>query len=186
MIFVTLGTQDKSFKRLLEDIDREIEKGTIKEKVIVQAGYTKYKSKNMEIFDFTSPEKIDEYIKKARIVITHGGVGSILNSLKYDKPIIGAARLSKYKEHTNDHQLQIVSEFEKGGYILSYNDGDDLGKLIKKCDKFKPRKLTSNNKKFIEKLENYIDTDNHISWWNRYKYYILIVLIILIVILIIV
>ena len=48
MIFVTLGTQDKSFTRLLEAIDREIDNGTIKEKVIVQAGLTKYKSKNME------------------------------------------------------------------------------------------------------------------------------------------
>ena len=51
MIFVTLGTQDKSFERLLKAIDKEIEKGTIKDKVVVQAGYTKYESKNMEIFE---------------------------------------------------------------------------------------------------------------------------------------
>ena len=37
MIFVTLGTQDKGFPRLLEAIDREILNGTIKEKVVVQA-----------------------------------------------------------------------------------------------------------------------------------------------------
>ena len=51
MIFVMLGTQDKSFSRLLETIDKEIEKGNIQEKVIVQAGYTKFKSKYMEVFD---------------------------------------------------------------------------------------------------------------------------------------
>ena len=45
MILVTLGTQDKSFVRLLKAIDREIKKGNIKEKVIVQAGYTKYKDR---------------------------------------------------------------------------------------------------------------------------------------------
>ena len=45
MIFVTLGTQDKDFSRLLKAIDREIEKGTIKEKVIVQAGHSKYESR---------------------------------------------------------------------------------------------------------------------------------------------
>ena len=49
MIFVTLGTQDKGFPRLLEAIDREIELGNIKDKVIVQAGLTDYNSKNMEI-----------------------------------------------------------------------------------------------------------------------------------------
>jgi UDP-N-acetylglucosamine transferase subunit ALG13 len=52
MILVTLGTQDKDFSRLLKAIDKLIEKKVIKEKVIVQAGYTKYKSKNMQIFDF--------------------------------------------------------------------------------------------------------------------------------------
>ena len=43
MIFVSLGTQDKSFKRLLDAIEKQIDKGNIKEEVIVQAGYTKYK-----------------------------------------------------------------------------------------------------------------------------------------------
>ena len=52
MIFVSLGTQDKSFSRLLELLDKEINKGFITDNIIVQAGYTKYESKNMEIFDY--------------------------------------------------------------------------------------------------------------------------------------
>ena len=83
MILVTLGTQDKSFKRLLEAIDKEIEKGNIKEKVLVQAGYTKYKSKNMEIFKSVSSDKLEELMNKASLIITHGGVGSILTALKH-------------------------------------------------------------------------------------------------------
>ena len=82
MIFVTLGTQDKGFDRLLKQIDKEIEKGTIKEKVVVQAGHTKYESKNMEIFDLVSTDEFEEYMDKASIVITHGGVGSILAGIK--------------------------------------------------------------------------------------------------------
>jgi len=62
MIFVTLGTQDKGFPRLLEAIDREIENGNITEKVIVQAGYTKYSSKNMEILDYIQADLFDNYI----------------------------------------------------------------------------------------------------------------------------
>ena len=46
-----LGTQNNSFHRLLDQIEQLIEKEVIQEEVIVQAGYTKYKSKNMEIFD---------------------------------------------------------------------------------------------------------------------------------------
>ena len=52
MILVVLGTQDKQFTRLLKAVDKEIEKGNIKDKVVVQAGQTKYESKKMEIFDF--------------------------------------------------------------------------------------------------------------------------------------
>ena len=51
LILVVLGTQDKEFSRLLKAIDNEIEKGVITDKVVVQAGQTKYSSPNMEIFD---------------------------------------------------------------------------------------------------------------------------------------
>ena len=51
MIFITLGTQDKPFTRLLEAVQREIDNGNIKDKVVVQAGCTKFKTDDMEIFD---------------------------------------------------------------------------------------------------------------------------------------
>ena len=87
MIFVTLGTQDKGFERLLKAIDKAIDDGTIKDKVIVQAGFTKYESKNMEIFTEVSKEEFDKYLKEAKLVITHGGVGSIVGALKYHKKV---------------------------------------------------------------------------------------------------
>ena len=118
MILVTLGTQDKSFKRLLDAISKEIDKGTIKDKVVVQAGYTKYKNDKMEIFSSLPSDELEELIKKADLIITHGGVGSILTALKYKKKVIVAPRLSKYNEHTNDHQKEITKEFAKEGYIL--------------------------------------------------------------------
>ena len=169
MIFVTLGTQDKSFTRLLEAIDREIDNGTIKEKVIVQAGLTKYKSKNMEIFDLVPADKFEKYIDKASLIITHGGAGSILTAIKHEKKVIAAARLAKYKEHTNDHQKQIVKEFSKDGYILELRDFNKLGKLIEKSKTFIPKKFESNTKNMISLIENYIDKTNHICWYNRYR-----------------
>lgn len=169
MILVTLGTQDKSFERLLKAIDGQIRKKNIQEKVIVQAGYTKYQSDYMEIFDLVDPKKLDQLMKDARIIITHGGVGSILGALKYGKPVIAAARLSKYGEHTNDHQKQIVEEFEREGYLLALRDFYKLNKLLLKCNTFKPKKYRSNNQNFVKLIENYIEETNHISWWNRYQ-----------------
>ena len=93
MIFVTLGTQDKTFERLLIAIDKAIEKGEIKEKVIVQAGNTKYSSKNMDIMDLITPDEFNKYVEECNILITHGGTGSILNGIKKGKIVIAAARL---------------------------------------------------------------------------------------------
>ena len=67
MILVMLGTQNNSFHRLLEELDKLIEKEIIQEEVIVQAGHTKYKSKNMEIFDLIPKEEIKNFSKKQHI-----------------------------------------------------------------------------------------------------------------------
>ena len=71
MIFVTLGTQDKSFKRLLKAVEKEKINGNIKEKVVVQAGYTKYKSDVMEIFDTIPKDEFEEYCRVGLIYTLH-------------------------------------------------------------------------------------------------------------------
>ena len=79
MILVTLGTQDKKFYRLLDAIQKEIDSGLIKDTVVVQAGYSKnYKSEDMQIFDLIPIDDFDKLVKKCDILITHGGVGSII------------------------------------------------------------------------------------------------------------
>lgn len=170
MILVTLGTQDKDFSRLLKEIDKQIEEKNIKEKVIVQAGYTKYDSSNMELFDLISPEELETLVKKCSILITHGGVGSILLGLKYEKPIIAAARLKKYGEHTNDHQKQIIKEFEKNGYLLALKNFNNFDQLLIKAKKFKPNQYESNTDNFIKNIDHYIEKDNHTSWFNQYLF----------------
>ena len=169
MIFVTLGTQDKSFDRLLKAIDKEIETGTIKDKVIVQAGYTKYESKNMEIFDLVDSEEFDKLVDKCDLLITHAGVGSILSAVKKGKKVICVPRLKEYKEHTNNHQKQIAQEFEKEGYILALTDVNQLGEKIKESKKFKPKKFISHTDKMIELVESLINEKEHVSWYNQTK-----------------
>lgn len=157
MILVTLGTQDKDFSRLLKAVEKQIKKGNIKDKVVAQIGTTKYESDLIETFDLIPVDKFNELMSKCDILITHGGVGSILAGLKNDKKVIAAARLEKYKEHVNDHQLQIINKFVKAGYILELKDFDKLDKVLKKIEKFKPKKYKSNNENFVKLIEDYID-----------------------------
>ncbi len=169
MILVTLGTQDKDFSRLLVAIDNEIKKGNIKEKVVVQAGCTNYTSDRMEIFDLVPPEKLNRLIDQSRLVITHGGVGSILSAIKKGKIVIAAPRLKKYGEHVNDHQKQIVKEFSEDGYILELRDFNKLGKMLEKAKSFRPKKFQSNTQNMVFLIDSYIQEDNHVSWYNKAK-----------------
>ncbi len=157
MILVTLGTQDKPFTRLLDAVLREIEKGNIKDEVIVQAGCTNYETDKMKIFDLIPMEEFDTLMKKCDLLITHGGVGSIITGLKCNKKVIAVPRLSKYGEHVNDHQKQIIEKFSDNGNIIGIENLDDLGEALKKVKKFKPKKYKSNTNNMISLIEKIID-----------------------------
>ena len=156
MIFVSLGTNDKSFKRLLDEFEKEIESGIIKEDVIVQSGWTKYNSKRMKIIDLMNMDDFNNYIKKCDLLVTHGGVGTILDGLKLGKKIIAFPRLSKYSEHVNDHQVEIIDEFCREGYILT-GEIKDLASVIEESKTFVPKKYKSNNKAFNKMIKDFID-----------------------------
>ncbi len=157
MILVTLGTQDKSFDRLLIEIERLIDQKVIREEVIVQAGYTVYSSEKMKIFDYLPKDEFEELIGKCSCLITHGGVGSIFDGLSRGKKIIAVPRLSKYKEHANDHQIQVIEELGKENYILPCADVSDIEKNLKKIKKFQPKAYQGNHNQMISTIENYIN-----------------------------
>lgn len=159
MILVMLGTQNNSFHRLLEKIDQLIEEGKISEEVIVQAGYTKYESQNMKIIDFVSNDEIEKMEQQADYIITHGGVGSIINSIEKGKKVIAVPRLKQYGEHVNDHQLDIVESFDKLGYIIGIADVSQLEEALQKIKEFKPKKYIQNTGNIINIVQNFIDNN---------------------------
>ena len=159
MILVMLGTQNNSFHRLLEEIDKLINDGLIKEDVVVQAGYTKYESTNMKIFDFISSDELDKLEQQADCIITHGGVGSIISSIEKDKKVIAVPRLKQYGEHVNDHQLDIVQSFDKLGYIIGITDISQLGHALQQIETFEPKKYIQNTGKIISIVQDFIDNN---------------------------
>ena len=160
MILVMLGTQNNSFERLLKKMDELIEKKVIDEKVIVQSGYTNYESKNMRIFDLIPQEELERYQEQADLIITHGGVGSIVSSIKKGKKVIAIPRLHRYHEHVNDHQKQIVESFDKKGYIIGIQRIDELKKAIIRAQEFEPKKYDDKekiNSKILKIIEDFIE-----------------------------
>lgn len=157
MILVMLGTQNNSFHRLLEEIDKLVEKGIINDEIIVQAGYTKYNSKNMKILGLMPKEELEKYQEDADLIITHGGVGSIVSSIEKGKKVIAIPRLHEYQEHVNDHQIEIVEKYSSENLIIGCKQVSDLEKAIKKVKKFTPKKFERSNSKMFEIIERFID-----------------------------
>ena len=128
MVFIAIGTQKQKFKRLFDLVEKS--KFLDGKEIIAQAGYSKYDSKKIKIYDFMPQEDIDKYIQKSEFVICHGGVGTIFEALKYNKKILVIPRLKKYKEHKNDHQLEICNELQRCGYLLYLNEEDDIDEKL--------------------------------------------------------
>jgi len=153
MIFVNVGTHTQSFNRLLEEIDRLVGKGEIKEKVVAQIGHSSYEPKNIEWFRFETFKKLFKFYRESRIIICHGGAGNILNGLSNGKPVVAVPRLKKFDEHVNDHQLDLVKKLEKKKKIIAVYDIKKLkGAILKVKEIKKPR--TEN--KICEEIETFL------------------------------
>ena len=159
MILVLLGTQNNSFHRLLEEVQKNIDNGKIKEDVVVQKGYTKFESKDMTMYNQVPLDEMRQLIEKADLVITHGGVGSIVSSIEKNKKVIAVPRLKKYKEHVNDHQLDIIRIFNQLEHIIGLNGVEELEEALKKVKEFEPKQYVRNTGYILEIVENFIDNN---------------------------
>lgn len=138
MIFVTLGTQQIPFTRIMRMLDELIIQEHIQDEVVVQAGFTDYETTNFKCIKFLKENEFQEYISQATVIITHAGSGALFSSIKSGKKVIAVARLSKYGEMIDDHQTELTRKLAEDGYIL---DGtNSIISAWKKLDSFTPRK----------------------------------------------
>ncbi|WP_294368360.1 PssE/Cps14G family polysaccharide biosynthesis glycosyltransferase [uncultured Clostridium sp.] len=158
MIFITLGSQKFQFNRLLIEIDELVEGGKITEEVFAQIGYSDYKPKNYNYREFIDRVEFLEIMDKCDKVITHGGTGAIISAVKKGKKVIAIPRLSKFDEHVDDHQLQIVKQFKNMNFINYVKNEYELGEIIKNIDKESFQKYNSNTFKIINSIDEFIES----------------------------
>ena len=82
MIFVTVGTHEQPFNRLIQKVDELKRDGIIKDDVIIQTGFSTYKPKYCQWSELISYQQMVKNVADARIVITHGGARDIIGSTK--------------------------------------------------------------------------------------------------------
>jgi UDP-N-acetylglucosamine transferase subunit ALG13 len=156
MIFVILGTQKFQLNRLLKKLDKYVEEGKIKDDIVAQIGYSDYLPKRYKYVEFLDKKDFDTMIRKADIVIAHSGVGSIISALSADKPVVVFPRLAKYKEHIDDHQLDIAHAFSHKNYCLCCEENDDLLEKINQCREMQFDKYVSQRERIVGIITNYL------------------------------
>ena len=161
MIFVTVGTHEQPFNRLLEKIDELKKNGIIQEKVIMQTGFSTYEPKYCEWSKLLPYQDMVQNVADARIVITHGGPASFIMPLQVGKIPIVVPRQKKFEEHVNDHQVEFARNVaERMGNIIVIEDIEKLQEIITKYDDIvsnMPLEMKSNNEKFNENLEKIVE-----------------------------
>lgn len=139
MIFVTVGTHYQGFERLIKKMD-EIA-GRIDEEVIMQIGHTKYEPKNARWFRFLEYREMLELIQQSNVVICHGGAGTLLDSLWFNKPIIIVPRLKRFNEVYDDHELELAEALESAGKAIAVYDIETLEEAIKRANSMKSKPI---------------------------------------------
>ena len=157
MIFVTVGSQKFQFNRLLMKVDELVEKQIIQDTVFAQTGYCDYIPRLFEHTAFMETDVCADMESKADLVITHGGTGAILGAVKKGKKVIAVPRLKKYKEHVDDHQIQILEEFDRMGIIKACYKLNDLGKVYLEIQNMILQPYHSSTIKVIRSIESFLN-----------------------------
>ena len=154
-IFLSVGTQKFPFDRMiilvddLYDVIPDIE-------VFGQIGTSTIHPKHFNYSDYLESDAFEERIRWSDIVLTHGGVGTIIKSLNHGKRIIVIPRLEKYGEHVDDHQVQIAHSFEEMNYIVTYKENDSLHDLIIQAMSMEFSGYKTNRAHVIDVINSYV------------------------------
>lgn len=162
MIFVTVGTHEQQFDRLVRCIDEMKQRDEIQEEVILQTGFSTYAPKYCR-WEKTFPyQKMQELVRDARIVITHGGPSSFFMPLTMGKIPVVFPRQERFSEHVNDHQLRFCRQLkERGGSILLAEDEQQLKNILENYEQLVASMNTGsqrNNEKFNRNFETIVDS----------------------------
>lgn len=167
MIFVTVGTHEQPFNRLIKKVDELKREGLIDEEIMMQTGFSTYTPSYCRAEKLLSYQDMINNVSNAHIVITHGGPASFLMPLQMGKIPIVVPRQFEYHEHINNHQVEFCDTVqERMGNIIVVKNINDLSYIIRDYDeiiKKRSNKITSNNKLFCEKFEeliNQMENDN--------------------------
>ena len=156
MVFVTVGSQKFPFDRLLKAVDECVGDGSLPRDTFAQSGTSSYVPAHCKSRDFLNRDEFAAKLDACEVLVTHGGTGSIVRALKRGKRVIAMPRLARYGEHVDDHQVQLLEEFEGAGLLLTCHDARSLAEAYAKSLTSVAPCYETNNARFVEDLDRYL------------------------------
>jgi UDP-N-acetylglucosamine transferase subunit ALG13 len=126
VILVTVGTNEARFDRLLEAVET-LGEG---EEILVQHGPSAVRPRGAQCVDYLDFDEINEEMRRARVVIAHAGVGSVIVALMNDRRPIVVPRLARFGEAVDDHQVPFGRRLHEVGLVRLVEDPAELASAV--------------------------------------------------------
>ena len=158
MIFVTVGTHEQQFNRLIKYMD--ILSKEINCEVVIQTGYSTYVPRYCTHKPLYTYDEMSQYMNEAQIIVTHGGPSSFMSAVEIGKVPLVVPRRKEYGEHVNNHQVEFCKEIEKRYGYIKVVDVSDLKDTILNFDRLMLSQIAPsyNNKNFCDEFVRIVDT----------------------------
>jgi UDP-N-acetylglucosamine transferase subunit ALG13 len=156
MIFLTVGTQFP-FDRLVKAVDDIASRNALEEQLFGQIGTTSYHPMSFQAVASLEKTQFDIYLRKAKAIISHAGMGTILMALEYEKPLLVMPRLRKYGEAVNNHQVDIARRFEQLGHILVAYNEEEFPNKLQQLKTFVPKPRDNQARAVAERIANFLE-----------------------------
>ena len=128
MIFATVGTQ-LPFDRLLQGLDTWAERNA-GIPILAQSGATSAQLRHVETVSQMGQADFQDRFEKARLIVGHAGMGTILCAAELGKPLILMPRRADYGEHRNDHQQDTAQEMSRLSNVTVVSDVQSLHRAL--------------------------------------------------------
>jgi UDP-N-acetylglucosamine transferase subunit ALG13 len=126
--------------------------------VLIQTGFTKARPSCCDAVDFLGRDEFERRVAAADYVVTHAGEGSVIEVLRNGKTPIVVARRSALGEHVNDHQVQLVTEFQALGLADAVESVDDLVARLRAAPAPPPdEKSKFSNTELLRHVERFLE-----------------------------
>ena len=158
MIFVTVGTTD--FDALVRAMDELAP--ALGEEVVAQIGQGRYLPRRVSEYFRLAPS-LAPYYERARLVVSHGGLATVMEVLRRGGRLVGVSNPDRYDRHQED----LLSYLDERGHLVWCRDLSRLKEAIAVAGERIPVPYAPPPCTIHLVIEAFLGRSSLSPWWER-------------------